>query len=220
VAYPRYLREKARSLRREKQLAIDQVAERLALSRSTVYYWLRDLPLEARTRPQKLAQRRASRSNRQRFQRQRDEAYELGRWEFPRLRAQPTFSEFVALYIAEGYKRNRNTVSLANSDPSVVILANGWIRYFSRNPVRYSVQIHADQAPTSIAAFWAGALGVSAAEVKFIMKSNSGHLRSRTWRCPYGVISVRACDTLFRARLAGWIDRLKEDWLHSPVIGA
>jgi len=43
--YPPYLREKARSLRRERKLTIDQLAERLALPRTTIYYWVRDLPI-------------------------------------------------------------------------------------------------------------------------------------------------------------------------------
>lgn len=45
MAHAAYIREKARSLRVERQLTIDQLAERLALSRSTVYYWVRDLPI-------------------------------------------------------------------------------------------------------------------------------------------------------------------------------
>ena len=32
-------------MRVERQLTIDELAERLALSRSTIYYWVRDLPI-------------------------------------------------------------------------------------------------------------------------------------------------------------------------------
>jgi hypothetical protein len=45
IAHAAYLREKARSMRIERQFTIDELAERLALSRSTVYYWVRDLPI-------------------------------------------------------------------------------------------------------------------------------------------------------------------------------
>ena len=45
MAHAAYLREKARSMRVERQLTIDELAERLALSRSTIYYWVRDLPI-------------------------------------------------------------------------------------------------------------------------------------------------------------------------------
>jgi excisionase family DNA binding protein len=42
MAHAPYLREKARQVRVERKLTIDELAERLALSRSTVYYWVRD----------------------------------------------------------------------------------------------------------------------------------------------------------------------------------
>lgn len=45
VEHPSYLREKARALRIAKKLTIDELAERLALPRTTVYYWVRDLPI-------------------------------------------------------------------------------------------------------------------------------------------------------------------------------
>jgi transcriptional regulator with XRE-family HTH domain len=38
MAHPSYLKEKARELRKEKKLTIDELAERLALSRTTVFY--------------------------------------------------------------------------------------------------------------------------------------------------------------------------------------
>ena len=37
VTYPPYLREKARALRVDKRLTIDELAERLAVSRTTVF---------------------------------------------------------------------------------------------------------------------------------------------------------------------------------------
>lgn len=51
MTYPSYVREKARSLRAEKRLTIDEIAERLAVSRGSVYGWVRDLPFDANTPP-------------------------------------------------------------------------------------------------------------------------------------------------------------------------
>jgi hypothetical protein len=44
MAHAPCLREKARSMRVERRLTIDELAERLALPRTTIYYWVRDLP--------------------------------------------------------------------------------------------------------------------------------------------------------------------------------
>ncbi len=211
------MRDKARKLRRDRDLTIDEIADRLAVSRTTAYLWVSDLPRPGRaTARQSPNQRRGNRAMRTKFRRMREEAYELGRWEFSRLAVEPTFRDFVCLYIAEGYKRSRNTVSVANSDASVITVANYWIRYFAQNPVRYSVQHHADQSFDDLAAHWGQALGVPRAAIAFQRKSNSSQLRHRTWRSRYGVLTVRCGDTLLRARLQGWIDRIQSAWLDSP----
>jgi hypothetical protein len=63
----------------------------------------------------------------------REAAYEQGEAEFELLASDPSFRDFVCLYIAEGYKRNRNRVSVANSDPSVIVPCTRWIREFACN---------------------------------------------------------------------------------------
>jgi transcriptional regulator with XRE-family HTH domain len=210
MAYPLYLREKARELRRERHLSLDEIAERLDLSRSTVYYWVRGIPLGRRRRdnPHPGARKMLAK-----HRRMRELAYELGYWEFPRLTTFPTFRDFVALYIAEGYKRNRNTVSICNSDCSVMQVGTMWMREFARRKLTFSVQFHADQDLNEVRDYWSKALGFSGEELKLQRKVNSGQLGGRTWRSRYGVIAVRAADTLFRARLQGWIDRLQEEWV-------
>jgi len=45
MAYPAYLRARARELRVTKQLSLDELAARLALPKTTLWYWIRDLPL-------------------------------------------------------------------------------------------------------------------------------------------------------------------------------
>ena len=144
MAYPTYIREKARQLRTDKKLTIDELAERLAISRTTIYYWVKDLPIGT-TERESLATRRASAANKKRHAGLRAAAYERGKKELPALLERPTFRDFVCMYIGEGYKRNRNVVSIGNSDPTVVLLSDRWIRRFSDHPVAYSFQHHADQ---------------------------------------------------------------------------
>jgi hypothetical protein len=132
----------------------------------------------------------------------REEAYELGYWEFPRLLVHSTFRDF----IAEGYKRNRNTVTICNSDASVMQIGVPWIRRFSRRKLTYSVQFHADQDLRELRTYW---------QRRSISqrKTNSSKLAFRLWRSRYRVIAVRASDTPFRASLQGWMDRLQEEWV-------
>jgi hypothetical protein len=77
----------------------------------------------------------------------REEAYKDGVETFPVLALDPTFRDFVCMYIGEGYKRSRNSVGISNADPRVIVLATRWLRVFSRNKLVFSVQHHSDQDP-------------------------------------------------------------------------
>jgi hypothetical protein len=219
VAYPAYVREKGRKLRVEKHLSIDEIAACLALPRTTVYYWVRDVPLDRRGRPN-AGQRKGNRNMRRNYALRRAAAYLQGRIEYADLVVDPTFRDFVCRYMAEGYKRSRNTVGVCNSDPAIVVLCACWVRRFARNPVRYSIQYHADQDLDRLRGYWAKALDVSPDEIQLQRKSNSGQLSGRVWRSKFGVLNVSANDTLFRARVEAWIHSIQDEWLHSTGLGA
>jgi hypothetical protein len=216
MAYPDYVREKARKLRVEGNLSIVEIADRLALPKTTIWYWVRDLPL---ARPRRTNHRKGSLAMQEKYRLLRDAAYAEGRATFPALAADPTFRDFVCLYIAEGYKRSRNQLSVANSDPRVVRLAARWIRELAINPVTYCLQYHADQDFEQLQRFWSAELAVAPTEIRFQRKSNSGALTGRNWRSQHGGLTVRVGDTLLRARLQGWMDRLQDEWLDSPEPG-
>jgi hypothetical protein len=217
MTYPPYLREKAREMRREKDLTIDEIAERLAVSRTTIFYWVGDMSRPKRcTSRQSPNQRRGNRAMQDKYKRLRDEAYLLGRSEFERLARIPTFRDFVCLYIGEGYKRSRNTVKVVNSDAAAIKLAVHWMVQFSRKRMTFEIQYHADQRLESLQAYWAIQLGIPDLPIQFLRKSNSGRLAHRTWRSKHGVLSVMVHDTIFRSRLQGWIDYMRGEWLDSP----
>jgi transcriptional regulator with XRE-family HTH domain len=219
VTHPAYIREKARQMRMERDLTIDEIAERLAVSRTTVFLWVRDLPVREK-RPSTAGQRLGAEAVRRKYKLLRDAAYEAGFEEYDSLIQEPTFRDFVCMYIGEGYKRQRNTVQLCNSDPKVVVLADNWIRRFASNPVRYSLQYHADQDPDELRRFWSLMLKIDPGSIRLQRKSNSNQLSGRTWRCRHGVLAVSCCDTSFRSRLQAWIDRIVEEWLDLPIRGA
>ena len=222
MAYPSYLREKARKLRVERRLTIDELAECLALSRSTAYYWVRDLPIERNhgSPVAREARRVAAQTNREKHRLIRENAYWEGRNTFERLAKDPTFRDFVNLYIAEGYKRSRNRVSIVNSDPSVVRLAHRWMRQLASNELKYALQYHRDQDPAYLQRFWAfGLPGVEPGDICLRRKSNSNGLAGRQWRSRWGVLTITANDTNLRMRLEGWVTELHDRWLDSPIAG-
>lgn len=218
VTHPAYIRDKARQMRTEKDLTIDEIAERLAISRQTIFYWVRDLPMKRPRRHPDYELR--ARENSARFKRLRDEAYEQGWQEYDELISQPSFRDFVCMYIGEGSKRSRNVVAICNSNSNVMILGDYWMRRFARNPLRYSLQYHADQDPDDLRRFWGAMLKIDPRDIHLQRKSNSNQLTGRSWRSRWGVLAITAGDTYFRSRLQAWMDRIFEEWLDSAVIGA
>jgi hypothetical protein len=150
----------------------------------------------------------------------REAAYAEGIFFYEHLIQDPSFRDFVCLYIAEGHKRNRNDVSIANSDPSVIHAAVRWMSVLSARPLAYSVQYHADQDLDEVRSFWAAQLSVEPDEIRLQRKSNSSQLASRTWRSEHGVLTVRTSDTYLHAELQAWMDCLRESWLDSASVGA
>jgi len=215
MAHAPYLREKARQMRVDKKLTIDELAERLALSRSTVYYWVRDLPIEGSGTSTVFpahGQRLGNKAMQLKYKRLRDAAYADGEGTFSALAEDSTFRDFVCLYMAEGYKRNRNVVMIANSDPTIIGVSQRWMKRFSCRKLVYSIQYHADQDLDELCDFWGSTLTVEPGSIRLQRKSNSNQLAGRTWRSRHGVMSVTANDTLFRARLGAWMDCLRASW--------
>ncbi len=219
MTHPTHLRDKALELRVEKRLTIDEIAERLLLPRGTIYHWVRELPPIDRKGRGHPGQRKGNRAMRAKYARLREEAYEEGLASYDELVRDPLFRDFLCMYVREGYKRDRNTVALGNSDPRVVVLAQHHLLRFSRRALSYRVQYHADQDLEELCAFWAHVLAVPPLLVKAQRKSNGGALSGRTCRSVHGVLTVTTRDTSLRARLRAWLDRLQAEWIRSPDAG-
>jgi len=141
MTHPAYLQAKARALRLDRRLSIDEISERLTLPKTTIYSWVADIPLQRRRRN---APHPGNAAACRKWRRLRDEAYTDGLRTFRELARDPLFRDFVCLYLAEGYKRDRNTVAICNSDPAVIRLAHRWIAGMTQNRLDYRFQYHAD----------------------------------------------------------------------------
>lgn len=206
-----HLRAKAVELRTQHNMTLEEIIERLALPKTTIYYWIKDLPIP-RTEKQTAVQRQRAAETRERYARLREAAYQEGVEQAPLLLQDSTFRDFVVLYMAEGYKRDRNVVALVNSDPEIVRLTHQWMRKLSRKQPIYNLQYHADHDTEELKSFWGAYLNIDGAIIKLIRKSNSGHLSGRHFRSVHGLLTVLVADTYFRARLQAWMDIIKTQW--------
>lgn len=206
-----HLREKAIQLRTQQQMTLSEIVERLQLPKTTVYGWIKDIPIP-RTSRQSERQRKGTQAMQARYTALRDQAYQRGLEEAPGLLQDLTFRDFVVLYMAEGSKRKRNVVEFVNSDWQLIKLAHRWLQHLSDKPLRYRLQFHADHDPEKLKIFWASLLGIESSEIQSMRKSNSNALSGRQFRSVHGLLTLQVNDTYFRARVEAWMDFVKKQW--------
>jgi hypothetical protein len=207
-------------------LTVDQLAARLALPRSTIYYWVRDLPLRERRgggrggRGPRGGSARLGRGGEGSAVAKRvpraaqDAAYAEGLSSYEELAAQPTFRDFVCLYITQGDQRDRTRVALTNSDPAVMRLVNRWLWRLTDKSPFLSIHYEPDQSLNELRRFWSETIGAEARTIRVQQGASTGAPpEGPSWRSRHGVLTVTVDDTLLRARLQAWMYRTRESWL-------
>jgi hypothetical protein len=206
-----HLRDKAIELRIQHNMTLEDIVERLALPKTTIYYWIKDLPIP-RTERQSEAQRQNSEKVRQKYALLREIAYQEGVAQAPELLKDPTFRDFVVLYMAEGSKRQRNKLGFVNSDARMVKLAHSWLKRLSSRSFFYTLQYHADHDVEELKHYWANILDISSDKIYPSRKSNSNALSGRQFRSVHGLLSVETGDTYLHAKMQAWMDIVKSQW--------
>jgi transposase-like protein len=217
MTHSRYLRNMARLLRVERQLSVDKLAARLALPRSTVYYWVRDLPVrgdrgEAARDPEAREDADEAPGEMEAIRPGQASAYEQGLSSFDDLAGQPTFRDFVSLYVLEGYKRDRKRVAVANGDPAVMRLANRWIWRLTDCSPSLSLTCKPDQDTGELRRFWGETIGATAGAIHARGPREAEPLHPWAPAPVHGVLTIAVEDRLLRARLQAWMCRLREGW--------
>lgn len=145
-------REKAVELRLKEQLGYGEIAKRLGVPKSTLSYWLKDLPL-SKQRVLELRQKAWSRGEasrelfRQTMRRKREDGeariYREKTRLFRKVSDQTLFVAGLMLYLAEGEKKTRYTVSIANTDPFIIRFFVWWAQRFLKVPKKkMRAQLH------------------------------------------------------------------------------
>jgi hypothetical protein len=179
-------------------MPVRAIAAHLDVSQSSVSVWVRDVKLLPRHKEANRKRAGALRGEkwRERFRAQRREYQHEGR-EQARL-GDPLHIAGCMIYWAEGAK-NRNTLKLANSDPSMMVLFVRFLREcfgYSENDLTFSLNVYTTNGQTieEIEAYWIDLLGLSPeCARKHVLNhfptSSSG---TRPNKLPYGVCSITA----------------------------
>jgi hypothetical protein len=210
-----HLRKKAIQLRL-KGHSLPVICEMLNKSKTTVYYWIKDIDVEVKRT--KSAIRACSVAGgaavKKKYKLLRDTAYQQGLDMYGDLIKENTFRDFIVVYMTEGYRKCRNSVSVCNSSMPIMKLSLAWIRKLCNQDrtIFYRIHMHMDQSEKVLIDYWSKSLSINKKNIKITMKSNSGKLAHRNFASKYGVLTVLVKDTYLRSKLAAWMDMVELDW--------
>jgi transposase-like protein len=221
-------RRLARTMRREEGAAINEIARRLGVSKSSVSLWVRDVELTD-------AQRQALLDRNPAFNRQHRgwtklaelrRAERIACQEDGRRRARDREPGFVAgcmLYWAEGSK-SRNQLQFSNSDPAMARFFVDFLkRYFdlSGEEIRITCHLYADhlERQSEIERYWLDALGLPRESLrKSVVNVYSKYSkRKRVGNLPFGTCRVVVSRTWVTQTIFGAIQEIggftRESWV-------
>jgi len=212
------LKLKAQELRRQ-GLSIKAIERTLRVSRSSVSLWVRDVKLtNVQLRKlylnKKTGQLRgciiAANNKKEVRLRQVKELKEQGIREIGKMRKRDRFVAGVAMYFAEGSKRD-SSVQFSNSDPRAIKFMADWIREFckpSESRFRASIYIHDNLDISEAKKFWSKLISVPLDQFTktYIVKNNPK--RFRKVKNQYGVFRLTVSDVKLHRKLMGWIEGL------------
>ena len=216
AVHPTDKRVLARKLRRRRRLSIDELSRRLGVSRSTVYNWVRDIPVPG-SGPgggfSKEARQRGNRKMSEGRRRLRESQYLCGVESYASLKTENAFRDFIVSYVALGKKGDIREVSFSHPDPLMMQIAAHWLEVYGRNRLRYQVTLPADADADRARAFWAERLAVDQSDIKVERRpAHTGQGAPQSKTSVLGALRISSTDTLLRIELQAWIDCARAEW--------
>lgn len=221
-------RELARRIRRDEGAAINEIAERVGVSKSSVSLWVRDIELTTEQEQALLARNPAY--NRQLsgwrkaadFRRRQRAGYQGDGRRRARLQ-DPGFVAGCMLYWAEGSKK-RNQLQFANSDPVMARFFVDFLKkYFNLrgDEIRITCHLYADhlEQQAAIEQHWLDELGLPRESLrKSVVNVYSKYSqRKRVGNLPYGTCRVVVSRTWVTQTIFGAIQEIggftRDCWL-------
>lgn len=205
------LKMKARQLRRSGAF-LDEIVEALddTVGRSTIFLWVRDVPFK-KADARKRGHEAASQAAQKKYAVLRQQAYDATDL---RLLEDPIVRDFIVMYLAEGYRRNRHSVQICNSNPnimrlSVMALCKLGRKQFTNSSIR--LMLYPDHHDGVERRFWAKEVGLRPKQIN-IWRPHQKQYKSKYRRSEHGIMYLAVSDTSLRARLQALMDAVQASW--------
>ena len=154
-------REKAISLRKEKQMSYSQIKKTLNVSKGTLSVWLKEYPL-SKERIRELQKNEAviekiRNTKREKREKRLKEIYNLQKKFILPIKKEPFFFLGLGLYWGEGTKYRMDSLSMSNTDPSIINFFISWLNKgldVPRDKMRIQLHLYNDMNIEKEIKYW------------------------------------------------------------------
>jgi len=202
-------REKAIALRKTKQMSYNQIKKTLGVSKGTLSYWLKNYPLPEE-RIKKLQKNEAVieriRNTKKRKREKRlKEIYKTQKKAILPLNDREFFIAGLLLYWGEGRKSQGGSLSISNSDPSMIRFFIRWLKSLGvpKKKLRVGLHLYNDMDINKELYFWSKILNVPLSQFirPYIKKTSSKRINHKGGfghgTCNININSVPIAENIF-----------------------
>jgi transcriptional regulator with XRE-family HTH domain len=219
------IREKSLELR-ELGLSYSEISKQLNVPKSTLSGWLKDLPLSKIAKKKNIEKGKIiSARNIIEFNKKRAVAYKkrvsasllAHSKSLPPIKKDQLFWLGIALFLAEGGKRERWSVRFVNSDPLAIRIMMDFFRKICNvrdDSFKFRIHLHKNTNPAQSLKFWSEVASISEEQFYrpyFAVPKSSGGKRPIN-RLQYGTLHIMISDTELVMKLRGWIMGLQKQF--------
>lgn len=160
------LRQLAVNLRKEKELSYSEIKKQLGVPKSTLSYWLKEMPLsEKRIQDLKRVGYKNGEAGREKYRntmRQKrdtedDRVYQYYLKKLSNVSESALFVAGLMLYLGEGDKKNNTRIVLANTDFNIIQFFIKWLIQFmnvEKDQIRVQLHLYEDMDIEKVTKIW------------------------------------------------------------------
>ena len=201
---------------REQGLSMNEIREKIGVSKSSVSLWVRNIQLTDKQKKElsqkgltkeSIEKRRKTRLTRENVRRQI--IIDSARKEIKAISEQHLKLIGIALYWAEGGKASRNTVCLSNGDPKVIQLMMKFFKKICKVPkkkFRAHIHIHPHLSIKRAEEYWSKISGIPLTQFYKTYSKPNKSSQSKKDSLPFGTFDIYIHNTELFLKISGWIE--------------
>lgn len=197
----------------------NKISRRLGVAKSTLSCWLHDLPVSQHVKQLNIDNAKVvwakniinyNKLRSLKYQKEKIKLLENYARQIPLVDEQALFWIGLALFWAEGGRRERFSVRFANSDPVIIKAIMQFFRKICKvddGKFTYSVHLHPNIEEIKAINFWLKLTQSSFSQFrKSQTRISSASKRKRPiHQLPFGTLHITICDTALNKKIMGWL---------------